>query len=119
MSKPKLFKIYSNENFPLPVVQFLREFGHDVLTTYENKSSNKKIEDSAVLNFAITEDRAILTFNRRDFILLHNHYNSEHSGIIVCSEDKNFKDLANRIHQVLKDLPTLARQLIRINLPCA
>lgn len=28
-------RFYSNENFPLPVVERLRALGHDVLTTYE------------------------------------------------------------------------------------
>ena len=28
-------RLYSNENFPLPVVQKLRVFGHDVLTIQE------------------------------------------------------------------------------------
>jgi hypothetical protein len=28
-------RLYSNENFPLPVVQELRNFGHDVLTVRE------------------------------------------------------------------------------------
>ena len=26
---------YANENFPLPVVEALRELGHNLLTTYE------------------------------------------------------------------------------------
>jgi hypothetical protein len=28
-------KLYSNENFPLPVVEELRQLGHDVLTIQE------------------------------------------------------------------------------------
>jgi hypothetical protein len=31
----RLAAIYSNENFPLPVVQGLRKLGHDVLTIQE------------------------------------------------------------------------------------
>ena len=27
---------YANENFPLPVVEALRELGHNLLTTYES-----------------------------------------------------------------------------------
>jgi hypothetical protein len=31
-SKPKMARLYSNENFPLPVVEELLRLGHDVLT---------------------------------------------------------------------------------------
>ena len=33
--KPELMRLYTNENFPLPAAQVLRECGHDVLTIQE------------------------------------------------------------------------------------
>ena len=42
-------RLYSNENFPLDVVEFLRELGHDVLTSYEAKKANQAIPDDEVL----------------------------------------------------------------------
>ena len=31
-------RLYADENFPLPIVELLRIFGHDVLTTEETKT---------------------------------------------------------------------------------
>lgn len=45
-------KFYANENFPLDLVQELRQFGYDVLTSYEAGQANKSISDEELLNFA-------------------------------------------------------------------
>lgn len=63
-----MLKLYANENFPLETVLFLRNIGYDVLTTHEIGQSNLRIPDEDVLAFAIAENRAILTINRKDFI---------------------------------------------------
>ena len=62
---------YSNENFPLPVVEELRKLGHDVLTTEEAGKSDLAIPDEEVLSFSTSRNRAVLTFNRKHFIRLH------------------------------------------------
>ena len=64
-------RLYADENFPLPVVGFLRTFGHDVLTAKEAGKANQRIPDEDVLAFAFSNERAILTRNRRHFIRLH------------------------------------------------
>jgi hypothetical protein len=56
---------YADENFPLPTVEALRRFGHDVLTTHEAGQANQRIRDDAVLAFATESGRAVLTLNRR------------------------------------------------------
>ncbi|CAB1084674.1 hypothetical protein D1AOALGA4SA_12185 [Olavius algarvensis Delta 1 endosymbiont] len=38
-------RLYSNENFPLPVVEELRRFGHEVLTTLEAGVAGKSVPD--------------------------------------------------------------------------
>ena len=65
-------RLYANENFPLPVVIELRRRGHDVLTIQETGKADQAIPDEAVLAFASTEQRALLTFNLKHFIRLHN-----------------------------------------------
>ena len=35
--------LYANENFPRKVVEFLREMGHDVLTTFEAGNAGQAI----------------------------------------------------------------------------
>ena len=64
-------KLYVNENFTFPVVKLLRDFGHDVLTSADAGNANQRIPDEDVLQFAITENRILVTLNRRDFIQIH------------------------------------------------
>lgn len=78
--------LYADEQFPLPVVQILRDFGHNVLTVQEVEKCSDS--DAEVLAFAIKNQRTILTQNRRHFIKLHLE-NQNHYGIIVCTEDRN------------------------------
>lgn len=77
-------RMYSNENFPIPVVEELRALGHDVVTIQERGKATEAVADPEVLQLAITEDRAVLTLNRRDFIRLQNQ-DQAHAGIIVCT----------------------------------
>lgn len=112
-------KFYANENFPLPAVTCLRALGHDVVTTNEVGFSNRGLPDSDVLEYAISVQRVVVTFNRRDFVRLHFAKAGKHSGIVVCSEDRDYKALAERIHSQVRTLTSLSEQLIRIDRPQA
>ena len=107
---------YSNENFPLPVVEELRKLGHDVLTTREAGKSDRAIPDEEVLSFSTSRKRAVLTFNRKHFIRLHKA-GFEHAGIIACTFDINFKNLSLRIDNAVKSEKNISGQLIRITRP--
>ena len=109
-------RLYSNENFPLPVVQDLRRLGHDVVTIQERGRANESASDSDVLDLASAEDRAVLTLNRRDFIRMHGQ-RPDHAGIIACTVDPDFGGQARRIHESIKNSSTLRGQLIRVNRP--
>jgi len=109
-------RLYSNENFPLPVVEELRKLGHDVVTIQETGQANQALSDEAVLAFAIENKRAVLTLNRKHFIDLHKS-NLKHQGIIVCSVDLDFVGQARRINEALQAQNMLAGILIRINRP--
>lgn len=109
-------RLYSNENFPLPVVERLRTLGHDLLTIQETGKADQALPDNEVLQFATKENRAVLTLNRRHFIKLHRE-NPQHAGIIVCTVDADFAGQAERIHKALAAQPSLAGQLLRINRP--
>ena len=56
---------YTNENFPTKVVDYLREMGHDVLTSYEAGNANQRIPDEDVLECAAKAGRILLTLNLR------------------------------------------------------
>jgi predicted nuclease of predicted toxin-antitoxin system len=110
-------KLYVNENFPLPIVLLLRGLGYDVLTSRDAGNDNQRIPDEDVLKFSTTQNRILLTLNRRDFIQLHR-INPIHSGIVVCTEDADFAALANRIHAELsKNQGQFNNQLYRVYRP--
>lgn len=109
-------RLYADENFPLPIVEFLGTFGHDVLTAKEAGQANQRIPDEEVLTFAISNERAILTRNRRHFIRLHQ-FNPDHAGIIVCTEDPNSERSALRIHEAILTEESLKGKLIRVIRP--
>lgn len=109
-------RIYANENFPLPVIDRLRSLGHDVLTSQEAGKADQAVPDKEVLQFAVSEKRALVTLNRRHFIRLH-HESTEHFGIIVCTFDADFLGQAERIHKAVTDQKALNGQLIRVNRP--
>ncbi len=111
-------RLYSNENFPLPVVEELRRLEHEVLTIQETGKGGQAITDEAVLAFAHAEQRVLLTLNRKHFIRLHNQQ-AEHSGIVVCTFDPDFIALAQRIHKALDNQSSPLGQLIRINRPAS
>ena len=105
---------YADEQFPLPVVQLLRSFGHNVLTVQE--AGNTGNSDPEVLAFAISQNRAVLTKNRRDFIRLHLQQ-PNHTGIIVCTDNRDVEELATRIHDAISNEEDLRERLIRVNRP--
>lgn len=110
-------RLFADENFPLPVVLTLRQYGHDVWTLQEAGLGNQSIADEVVLAYAHRDGRAVLTINRKHFVRLHKT-GQEHSGIIVCTFDADFQGQASRIDAALKSLE-LAGQLIRVNRPNA
>lgn len=109
-------QLYANENFPYPVVESLRDLGHDVITVAETGKSNQSWPDDAVLEFASHDERGLLTLNRKHFIRLHQS-GVEHAGIIVCTIDLDASALAHRIDVELRKTKDLAGQLLRVNRP--
>ena len=109
-------RLYSNENFPFPVVEELRRLGHDVLTVLETGHAGQAWPDEQVLAFATGEQRTLLTMNRKHFFRLHQ-LEPAYSGIVACTFDANFAALAARIHAAVSSLPLLNGQLLRINRP--
>lgn len=69
-----------------------------------------------ILAFAISDNRTILTLNRSDFIRLHR-LQSNHAGIIVCTNDPDRPRLATRINEAISAEETLRGKLIRVYRP--
>ncbi len=107
-------KLYADENVPKAVVSVLCNLGYDVLTAYEAGQANQGIEDAALLAFAAHRQRVVLTLNRRDFLELHQN-SQNHFGIVICREDRNYSQLAQRIHNQIVANKPLQGKLIRVN----
>ena len=109
-------KLYADEDFDYPAVVELRRLRHDVLTVQEAGQAQQRTSDPAVLAYATSASRAVLTFNRRHFIKLHRQ-TASHSWIIVCTRDDDSVGLAGRIHRALGNLASMDGQLVRITRP--
>jgi predicted nuclease of predicted toxin-antitoxin system len=107
-------RLYADENFPVPAVEELRRLGHDVLTSHEAGKSGRAVPDEEVLAFALENDRALLTLNRRHFVRLHE-VRQDHAGIVVCSVDPDFISMAARVHEAIESTEILRGCLVRVN----
>ncbi|MEO0458255.1 MAG: DUF5615 family PIN-like protein [Cyanobacteria bacterium P01_A01_bin.114] len=108
-----MLDFYSNENFPLDMVTILRSLGYNVLTSYEAEQANQGIPDAAVLVYATQLNRVVITLNRQDFIQLHQS-NVDHSGIVICKDDRDYTDQMKTLHEYLQTQSGLANRLIRV-----
>ena len=107
-------QFYSDENLPIDLVQELRELGYDILTSYEAKQANQGIPDNEVLAYAMAIDRSVITLNREDFLVLHRS-GIEHSGIVVCKDDRDYQGQARSLHTYLTtQFQGLQNRLIRV-----
>jgi predicted nuclease of predicted toxin-antitoxin system len=109
-------RLYVDEQFPKVVSGLLQSMGHDVLTVQEAGNGNLGIPDEEVLSFAISDNRAVVTINRHDFIRLHRA-DSEHFGIIVCTNDPDRSRMAARIDAAISAQESLKGELIRVVRP--
>lgn len=109
-------RLYADEDFDRTVVVELRRLGHDVLTLQEDGCGERGVPDEGVLALAKHVGRAVLTFNRRHFIQLHNR-STDHKGIIVCTRDPDAIALATRIHEAVAGYASLNGQLLRVYRP--
>ncbi len=104
-------RLYADEQFPRVVVELLRSMSHNILTVQAAGKDNQKIPDEEVLAFTVSENRAVLTQNRRHFITLHS-LQSDHAAIIVCRGEDDVTRRAGNINQAISSLETLTGQVI-------
>jgi predicted nuclease of predicted toxin-antitoxin system len=109
-------RFYADEQFPFQVVEFLRDLGHDIVTVQEAGNANQRIPDEDVLTFAIGQERAILTINRVDFIRLHRRQDN-HFGIVICTNNRNWEQFAERVDRAVRAENSLQGKLIRVVRP--
>jgi hypothetical protein len=97
-------RLFADEQFPIAVTNELRALGHDVVTTQQinqSKFGDSK-DDELVLSIAMSQERALLTLNRKDFTALHNRLRG-HRGIVLCRQEAEFERQAKQINQIIRD----------------
>lgn len=107
------FNFYSNENFALDMVKMLRRLGCNVLTSYDAGQANQSIPDNKVLDYATRNNLVVITFNRDDFVKLHNN-GIQHSGIIICKTDRDYQGQVDFLQEYLQNQDSLRNRLVRI-----
>lgn len=92
-------RLYLDEMIPIALAVVLRQYGYDALAAKEANMYGESDENQ--LAFAVSNSRAIITFNIKDFVLLHQLWlpgRKEHFGIIVSPEIR----ISKLIHLCLK-----------------
>ena len=84
-------RLYLDSDVSIRLAPLLRAAGHDAVTTAE--LGQRLATDDEQLLFAVRQDRAVVTHNRKDFLLLHDAWRRwppavgavfpQHAGIIV------------------------------------
>ena len=95
-------KLHLNENLSPRLASELRKYGFDVVATQEIEGLLSS-SDAVQLNYAASQQRAILTFNIGDFSILHEQYmleGKEHWGIILSNQEP-IGELLRRILRLL------------------
>ena len=95
------------------MVRILRVLGHTVITSYNAGQANQAISDDEVLNYATKNKLILITFNRDDFIELHQS-GVRHSGIIICKTDRDYQGQIYFLHNYLQTQDSLIGRLIKI-----
>lgn len=81
-------KLHLNEHMSWHLAEQLRKYGFDVTSTLE--LGMVEADDDVQLAFAVSQQRAIVTINHKDFEPLHEKYLAEgkdHCGIILSTEE--------------------------------
>jgi predicted nuclease of predicted toxin-antitoxin system len=97
-------RLYFDRHIMTRLAVDLRGRGYDVLTTEE--AGKDTASDAEQLAFATAENRALLTFNIRDFAPLHEQWQAagqRHAGIIVSQQlgSRQYRLLLQRLLRLL------------------
>ena len=104
---PLFIRLYLDEDVHKRVSSALRLRGFDVVSAHE--IGRWGLSDEEQMMYATAEERAILTFNTTDFLLLHRDWRQrgkEHYGMIVSDQHpvgEIVRRLLNLLHRVPAD----------------
>jgi len=98
-------KLFLDEDVPLALAWALRNRGVDALHVQEVCRKGKS--DAEQLAYAVKQERSLVSFNVKDFVVLHNTYVQtarNHFGIIV-SKQRPIGETLRRLLHVLQRGP--------------
>jgi uncharacterized protein with PIN domain len=82
-----MIKLYLDEDVHKKVATALRLKGYEVVSAHE--AQKQSLSDSLQLEYAVSQQRAIFTFNAGDFDRLHKEYlmtGKQHFGILLSKQ---------------------------------
>ncbi|MBW1803663.1 MAG: DUF5615 family PIN-like protein [Deltaproteobacteria bacterium] len=100
-------KLFLDEDVHSGLAHALRRRGYDVVHAQE--LDRKGRSDADQLLFSIQQERCVMSFNVKDFVILHNEYvktHQEHWGIIVSKQlpfKETMSSLLNLLGRVSKE----------------
>lgn len=104
---PLFIRLYVDEDVHPMVAAALRARGFDAISVHE--TGRRGLADSEQMVFAVTMERALLTFNMVDFLELHRERlktGQSHWGIILCEQapvGEMVRRLLNLLNRVTAD----------------
>ncbi len=107
---------YADENVTDELVQALRGYGHDVLTSFDDGRANQGIDDPDVLARATQLGRVVVTNDRWDYHRLHEQ-GTPHDGIVTYTDDSDYPALAARIDAAVAPHLSLTGLLLKVIRP--
>lgn len=104
-NSPSLYiALYTDADVYGELASQLRAREFDAISTME--AGNTELSDPAQLEYAVSQKRAIVTFNIQDFEPLHREYlrdEKSHYGIIVCNQIE-LGELLRRLLKLLNQI---------------
>lgn len=89
MSDPGRIALYTDEDVDGRVAKQLQRLGYDVVSSHAASNSGKGLPDEWQLEYAVNNQRVILSHNVSDFYRLAREWHirgREHYGIVVASQ---------------------------------
>ena len=93
-------KLFLDEDVHSGLAHAMRKRGYDVVHAQELDLKGRF--DSEQLLFAVQQERCLLSFNVKDFVILHNQYvenQKEHWGIIVSKQLPLSETMSRLLHR--------------------
>ena len=103
-------KLYLNENLSWRIARALRGYGYDVVSSHEIEMNAES--DPVQFDFAVSQGRAVVTNNFKDFAELHQDYvnrHQQHYGIIFTANHP----LSLMIQRLRRLLETVSEEQLR------